>query len=332
MIDLDKSEPTPFVTQEEKENQEEIDATAERIRAIFKKYIERHGLPLVASVQVFDLITAGINLDAQQLIQNWDEYRLNIEQQKENPAVQLINRFVMSIGSFTNEEFPTQLQLLAQYTEQGLLTDDASYINAATLLQHYGSLIGKSPEDIKAIITKGIDIHYQRITKVPILAKSSLDMIGVEVPPISKWVVEYIKAKIENQVDKEMDDDIQEVIRQFQEDLPALAQRLLPDLSSHSVPDFFKFPILAKIPEEAIIEKFKVIQPKDVLAISTILESRFIQRNTEVPYAEESAFALNIQKGIVARGEAQTLSDFLIKDHLQPMLDKLIASIPLKTE
>lgn len=332
MIDLDDSEPNPFVPQEEKENQEEIDATAERIRDIFKKYIERHGLPLVASVQVFDLVTAGINLDAEKLIQNWEEYRLNIERQKENPAAQLISRFVMSIGSFTNEEFPAQLQLLAQYTEQGLLTDDASYINAATYLQHYGSLIGKAPEEIKAIITKGIDAHYQRITKIPVLAKTSLDMISAEVPPISKWVVEYIKAKIENQVDKEMKDDILEVIRQFQEDLPALAQRLLPDLSSHNVPDFFKFPILAKIPEKAIIEKFKVIQPKEVLAVSTILESRFIQRNTDVPYTEESVFALNIQKGIEARGKTQTLADYLIKDHLLPMIEKLIAAIPQKPE
>lgn len=330
MIDLDDCELNPFVPQEEKENQKEIDDTAERIHDIFKRYIERHGLPLIASVQVFDLITAGINVDAKQLIQSWDEYRLNIERQKENPAAQLISRFVMSIGSFTNEEFPAQLQLLAQYTEQGLLTDDASYINAATFLQHYGILIGKAPEEIKAIITNGIDTHYKRITKIPVLAKTSLEMIGAEVPPISKWVVEYIKAKIENQVDKEMNDDIQEVIRQFQEDLPALAQRLLPDLSSHNVPDFFTFPILDKIPEDVIWAKIRVIQPKEVLTISTILESRFIQRNTDVPYSEESVFVLNLQKSIEARGKSQTLADYLIKDHLLPKIEKLIAAPPQK--
>lgn len=332
MIDLDDSEPNPFVPQEEKEDQKEIEATTERIRAIFKKYIERHSLPIVDSVQVFDLITAGINIDAKKLIQTWDEYRLNIERQKENPAAQLINRFVMSIGSFTNEEFPVQLQLLAQYTEQGLLTDDASYINAATFLQHYGSLIGKSSEEIKDIITKGIDTHYQRITKIPILAKSSLDIIGPDVPAISKWVVDYIKTKIEKIADKEMNEDIQEAIRQFQEDLPALAKRLLPDLSSHNVPDFFTFPILAKIPEDVIVAKINEIQPEEVLAISTILDSRFVQRNTEVPYAEESVFVLNLQKGIEGRGKTQTLADFLIKDHLQSMLDKLIAAIPQKSE
>ena len=125
-----------------------------------------------------------------------------------------------------------------------------------------------------------------------------------------------------------MKDDIQEVIRQFREDLPALAQRLLPDLSSHNVPDFFKFPILAKIPEKAIIEKFIVIQPKEVLAVSTILESRFIQRNTDAPYIEESVFVLNIQKGIEARGKSQTLADYLIKEHLLPMIEKIIAAIP----
>lgn len=332
MIDLDDSEPNPFVPQEEKENHEEIDATAERIRAIFKKYIERHGLPLVASVQVLDLVTAGINMDAQQLIQSWDEYRLNIERQKENPAAQLLNRFMMSIGSFSNEEFPEQLKLLAKYTEEGSFPDDASYINAATFLQHYASLAEKQPDEIKDIITKGIDTHYQHIVKLPILTKTSLDIIAAEIPAISKWVLDYIQVKIEHQADKEKNDDIKEVRRQFQEDLPALAQRLLPDMTSHSTPDFFTFPILSKIPEEEIIEKFKVIQPNEALAISTILNSRFIQHNTNVPYVEESIFVQNLKKGIEARGETQALSDYLIKDHLLPIIEKLIAVIPQNIE
>lgn len=332
VIDLDDSEPNPFVLQEEKENQEEIDSTVDKIRAIFKKYIERHSLPLVASVQVFDMVTAGINIDAKLLIQRWDEYCLDLERQKENPASQLLNRFMMSIGSFTNEEFPEQLKYLANYTEQGTFPDDASYINAATFLQRYAALAEKQPDEIRAIITKGIDTHYQRIVKLPILTKTSLDIIAAEIPAISKWVLDYIKDKIEHQTDKEKDDDIKEVRRQFQEDLPALAQRLLPDMASHSTPDFFTFPILAKIPEEAIIEKFKVIQPNEVLAIITILNSRFIQHNTNVPYAEESIFVQNLKKGIEARGETQALTDCLIKDHLLPILENLIAAIPQKTE
>lgn len=332
VIDLDDSEPNPFAPQDEKENQEKIDVTADRIRAIFKQYIERHNLPLVASVQIFDLVTAGISIDAKLLIQRWDEYHLSKERQKENPAAQLLNRFMMSIGSFSNEEFPEQLKILAMYTEQGAFPDDASYINAATFLQHYAVLSGKQPDEIRTVITKGIDTHYQRIVKLPILAKTSLDIIASEIPAISKWVLDYIKEKIECQEDKEKSDDIKEVRRQFQEDLPALAQRLLPDLASHSTPDFFTFPILAKIPEETIVEKFRVIQPNEVIAIGTILNSRFIQHNTNVPYAEESMFVQNLKKGIEARGETHVLADYLIKDHLLLILEELIAAIPQKTE
>lgn len=325
VIDLDDTEPNPFETQEPKDNQQEIDKTTERIRAIFKKYIEHHALPLIASVQVFNLVTAGVDVDSKLLNERWDEYRSNIERQKENPALKLLNRFILSIGSFTNEEFPAQLKLVATYTEQGEFPNDASYINAATILQKYGALIGFSQEEVKAIVTRGIDKRYAAIVKLPILADTGLDVISTEVPEISRWVLEYIKSKVEQQADKEKTEDIQEVIKQFTTDLPALSKRLTPDMASHTTPDFFTFPILAKIPEDVIIEKLKMIQPNEVMAINSILRIRFIQHNTTVPFEEEAVFAENIQKGIETRDkDVNSLSDYLIEEFLQPTLKKLL--------
>ena len=124
---------------------------------------------------------------------------------------------------------------------------------------------------------------------------------------------------------KERKNDIEDVNRQFKEDLPALARRLTPDMSSHTTPDFFTFPILSKIPEADVVEKLKTVQPDEVIAISSILDSRFIKRNTNVPLKEESGFILSIQKGIEARDKTgKSLSDFLIEDDIKPMLETLL--------
>ena len=112
-----------------------------------------------------------------------------------------------------------------------------------------------------------------------------------------------------------------------------MAKRLTPDLSSHAIPDFFTFPILSKIPEEIIVEKLKIAQPSEVIAISAILDSRFIKRNTNVPFKEEAGFVLSLKKGIEARYKAdKSLSSILIEDDVKPILDKLLATIPTKPE
>lgn len=328
VIDLADEEPNPFVEQEASEDQAAFEYIVESIRAIFKKYIERHNLSLIKSVQVFDLVTAGISIDKKLMTLRWDEYRLNLERQKENPASVLLNRFIMSIWTFTDEEFPRQFLQLAEYTEQGAFPDDVSYVNAATFLQHYAPLVEKSEEEIQSIITTGIDKHYANVLKLSPIAKTNLDVVSAEIPDLSRWVVDYIKSKIEKQTDKERKNDIEDVNRQFKEDLPALARRLTPDMSSHTTPDFFTFPILSKIPEADVVEKLMTVQPDEVIAISSILDSRFIKRNTNVPLKEESGFILSIQKGIEARDKTgKSLSDFLIEDDIKPMLETLLKAI-----
>lgn len=328
VIDLADEEPNPFVEQEASEDQAAIEDIVESIRVIFKKYIERHSLSLIKSVQVFDLVTAGISIDKKLMTRRWDEYRLNLERQKENPASVLLNRFIMSIWTFTDEEFPRQFLQLAEYTEQGAFPDDVSYVNAATFLQHYAPLVEKSEDEIQSIITTGIDKHYANVVKLSPIAKTNLDVVSAEIPDLSRWVVDYIKSKIEKQTDKERKNDIEDVNRQFKEDLPALARRLTPDMSSHTTPDFFTFPILSKIPEADVVEKLKTVQPDEVIAISSILDSRFIKRNTNVPLKEESGFILSIQKGIEARDKTgKSLSDFLIEDDIKPMLETLLKAI-----
>lgn len=324
VIDLGVDEINPFTDREIQEDESRAEDSAEKIRNIFKKYIEPHQLPLIALVQVFDLITAGV-YEQELLTDRWNEYLYSIQRQQGNPAEVLLNNFMLSIGSFTNEEFPIKLQQLADYTENAILPTDVSYINAATYLQHYCKLIGKTQDEIVHIIIKGIDKRYENIIKLPVFSKTNLDIISAEIPDISRWVLDYIKKKIDQVSTKEIQDDIQEAIRQFNEDLPTLAKRLAYDTSSHTTPDFFSFPILEKIPNNTIVDKMISIQPIEIMAISSIIDSRFMHRNVNLPLDAELTFLINISKGIQARKHTEkTLSDFLIEDHLLPIIGKLM--------
>lgn len=324
VIDLGVDEINPFTDKDAQEDDSSSAVSAERIRNIFKKYIEPHQLPLIASVQVFDLITAGV-YEQELLSDRWNEYLYSIQRQQGNPAEVLLNSFMLSIGSFTNEEFPIKMQQLADYTENATLPTDVSYINAATYLQHYCQLIGKTLDEVSQIIIKGIDKRYANIIRLPLLSKTNLDVISAEIPDISRWVLDYIKKKIDQVSTKEIQDDIQEAIRQFNVDLPKLAKRLAYDTSSHTTPDFFSFPILEKIPKDTIVDKMISIQPIEIMAISSIIDSRFMHRNVNLPLDAELSFLINISKGIRARKHTvKTLSDFLIEDHLLPFIGKLM--------
>lgn len=323
VIDLVDDVESPF-GDEPNDDQAGIEAAVKSIRSLFKKYIGRHGLPLIASVQMFDLITMGVLVDNKQMADRWHEYRLSLERQKENPAVILLNRFMRSMGSFTNEEFPSCLLELAEYMEQGMLVDDVSYTNAATYLQHYGSLAGLEPGDIRKRIKVGIDKHYENIIKLPVLSMSNIEVISSEIPEISQWVLKYIRHKIDIHIQKESAEDLREVVRQFKEDLPGLARRLIPLIGENKTPDFFSTPILSKIPENIIVEKFKEIQPVEVLAIEAIIRNRFCDRLTAVPIDSEWGFVQAVKKGVESRNsEVKVLADRLIEDELEPLIVRL---------
>lgn len=326
VIDLGSEDENPFLEEYRDDDQKGQDVSVESIRDLFKKYIDRHRLPLIASVQVFDLVAMGVSIDKELMAQRWHEYRLSLERQKENPAVILLNRFMRSMGSFTNEEFPANILKLAEYVEHGMLTNDVSYINAATYLQRYGLIAGVDQEDLKQIITRGVDRHYEHIEKLQPNAKTNLEMIASDIPHISQWVLEYIRTKIDVQIAKEATNDRGEVVRQFKEDLVGLSKRLCPVVEETAISDFFLTSILDKIPETVIVEKLKDIQPVEVRAIVSIIKYRFLDRSIMQSIGkDEMTFLEAIRKGIQSRNtEKKVLSDFLIEDELEPLIVRLL--------
>ncbi len=325
VIDLGSEDENPFLEKYRDDDQKGQDVSVESIRVLFKKYIDRHRLPLIASVQVFDLVAMGVSIDKELMAQRWHEYRLSLERQKENPAVILLNRFMRSMESFTNEEFPANLLKLAEYVEHGMLTNDVSYINAATYLQRYGLIAGVDQEDLKQIITRGVDRHYEHIEKLQPNAKTNLEIIASDIPKVSQWVLEYIRTKIDVQIAKEATNDTREVVRQFKEDLVGLSKRLCPVAGETAVPDFFLTSILDKIPENVIVAKLKDIQPVEVRAIVSIIKCRFLDRSIMQSIGkDEMTFLEAVRKGIQSRNtEKKVLSDFVIEDELEPLIARL---------
>ena len=136
--------------------------------------------------------------------------------------------------------------------------------------------------------------------------------------------------KLQEVSDKQEKESVDEAIRQFKEDMVSLAKRLMPDPTTMKTPDFLTYPILAKIPEEVVVDKIKNIKPTEVEALCSIIRHRFVETYPSIDFKDERVFLANVNKGLKARGEElKTLSDYLLNDHLKdnPSLGRLIKQI-----
>ena len=292
------------------------------IHEILQNYYRPHKIPYIPCVFIFDLVTAGIHFPEKSLQHFWEQYRVQAEKQRQNPAETLLSEIHASLTSFTDEEFPLKVQELANYMEQATFSKIESYIYAANDLLHFGILINKDYDAIRDLIIKGIDKYFDDTATFPEYVKSDLNMISpTELPIESQWVLDYLNEKMNAHVEKENYEVLQGAIRQFKEDLPALADRLAPNTSK--VPDFYSIPVLAQIPEDIIIDKIKNITPDDVKQLNRIIYSRFIQKQCNVSDREKS-FLIGIKHGIEARErKPMTFTDILIDDLLMSRLAQL---------
>ena len=200
-----------------------------------------------------------------------------------------------------------------------------AYVNSATYLQHFSALTPLSQEDIRSKIVSGIDRMYESIDTLNILDKLNMDVVEAEIPKESRWVVEYERKKMDEITKANLDADINEVRRQFNEDLPTLANRLTIQYGDTKTPDFLNYPILSHIPMEDIVKKVNIIQPKEVMALYQILNGRFLQ---QVPYPQvydaELPFVRYLEQALAQKkNNKTTYADILIEDHLKGVIKKI---------
>lgn len=311
--------------QEKQKEEKQLEYTNRRITYIFKKLVKVHNFPVIVSPQIFDFVTAGMSLDKEGLKAVWEGYKGLVERNSISPAYALLQKFMHSPWNMSNEEMADAVMQLAQYVEDGEFCDNVAYVNSATYLQHFYSLTSFSEEDIRKKIRCGIDKMYDNIETLNLLDKLNLDVVETEIPEESRWVVKYEREKMDKITKANLDADIKEVLRQFNEDLPTLANRLTIQYGDTKTPDFLSYPILSHIPMEDIIDKVNKIQPKEVMALYHILNGRFLEYMVDHKvYEAELTFVRNLEQALAPKNNNKiTYQDILIKDLLKDVIKKI---------
>ena len=314
--------------EEAEENQKEEkqrEYTNRRVTYIFEKLVKTHKFPVIVSPQMFDFVTAGMSLDKDGLKAVWEGYKSQVQRNSINPAYTLLQKFMHSQWNMSNEEMADAVMQLAKYVEEGKYIDNMSYVNASTYLQHFCSLTSFSQEDMRSKIINGIDKMYENIDTLNLLDKLNLDVVEADIPKESLWVVEYERKKMDEITKANLDADINEVRRQFNEDLPSLANRLTIQYGDSKTPDFLSYPILSHIPMEDIVKKVNEIQPKEVMALYHILNGRFLEYVADPKvYEAELTFVRNLEQALAQKSNnLTTYAGILIEDHLKGVIKKI---------
>ena len=320
---LDEMREDEAVEKQKKEKQREY--TNRHVTYIFEKLVKAHDFPVIVSPQMFDFVTAGMSLDKDALKAVWEGYKSQEQRNSTNPAYSLLEKLMHSQWNMSNEEMVDAVIQLTQYVEEGKFCDNMAYVNSATYLQHFCSLTSLSQEDMQTKIVSGIDKMYANVSSLGLLDKMNLDVLENDIPKESRWVVEYERKKMDEIASKNLNDDIKEARRQFNEDLPSLANRLTIQYGDTKTPDFLSYPILSHIPMEDIVKKVNIIQPKEVMALYQILNGRFLQ---QVPYPQvydaELPFVRNLEQALAQKQKNKTTyADILIEDCLKGVIKKI---------
>ena len=311
--------------QEKQKEEKQCEYTNRRITYIFKKLVKVHNFPVIVSPQIFDFVTAGMSLDKEGLKAVWEGYKGLVERNSISPAYALLQKFMHSPWNMSNEEMADAVMQLVKYVEEGKFCDNMAYVNSATYLQHFCSLTSLSLEDMQTKIISGIDKMYESIDTPNLLDKLNLDVVETEIPEESRWVVRYEREKMDKITKANLDTDIKEVLRQFNEDLPTLANRLTIQYGDTKTPDFLSYPILSHIPMEYIIDKVNKIRPKEVMALYHILNGRFLEYMAAPKvYEAELTFVRNLEHALAQKNSNKTTyADILIDDHLKGVIEKV---------
>lgn len=310
----------------EEKQKEENQRVYNRISYIYEKLVKAHNFPIIVSPQVFDFVTANISLDVEGLKTVWEEYKSLVQRNSKSPAYSLLQKFMHSQWNMSNEEMADAVKQLAQYVEEGQFSDNMSYVNAATYLQYFSSLTSFSQEDMRSKIVSGINKMYEKVDTLNILDKLNLDVVETDIPKESQWVVGYERKKMEEVTANNLATDIKEVCNQFNENLPALANRLTIQPGDNKTPDFLSYPILSRIPQTDIVQKVDEIQPKEVMALYHILNGRFLQYVADSKvYEDELQFVKNLEQALKHRKtHKKVYADILIEDHLMKVIMKIL--------
>lgn len=313
-IDFEESE-------EEQDKHERAKQNEQYANMFYKKFFLRISEEPIFHQSLYDFITAGIKVDYSILDENMNQ-KINFKDNKINPAHELLNKFMNGYWKFKNDDIDKNLTSLLEYTENSKFEDYISYINATVYLFSLKELIGLTDEILEHKIKSGIDIFTER-TEVNYIVKTNVEMAASYLSTNLKWVLDYIIQCIDNKMELDLKKEKVLLEEKFKFDLEEFTKEFLPK-EQFSTPAYLNIPILKDFDLESVKTKVQHLEPNDAMCLQTFINERYIK----MPIAdikEEIIFLEAIKEGLETIDLTEKkLTNIIIRDHLQPILDKAL--------
>lgn len=317
----DKNEIGFNDSEEEQDTHEKVRQDERYANMFYKKFFLRISEEPIFHQTLYDFITAGAKVEYSVL----DEYmnqKINVKDNKINPAYELLNKFMNGYWKFRNDEIDTNLTSLLESAENSKFEDYISYINATVYLFSLKDLICLTDEILKQKIKSGIDRFTER-TEVNYIVKTNVEMAASYLSTNLKWVLDYIIQSIDNKMELDLKKEKTLLEEKFQIDLEDFTKEFLPD-EQFSTPAYLSIPILKDFDLESVKTKVQHLEPNDAMCLRTFINERYIKMPAG-EINEEIIFLKAIKEGLETIDLTEkNLTNIIIRDHLHPILDKAL--------
>lgn len=284
-----------------------------------KKYFNRLSEPYFYYEELYNLITAGKQIDNEQLKQNV-ENNFNVKEGKINPAHKILNSFLhQGYWNYTDEGFKQTLLELLEYCEQGTLEDIVSYLNSGVYLLGFKDIIEVEEKDIVVKIKTGLDLFFSKLN-LNYYVKSQFEMVQNSFREgYLILLVKHIKQKIKELEELNDAEEVAKVQLLFETDLPTFAKEFRPEREDGI--RILNEPLLHRLEKEAVKKGIENSTPDGIMCLSSMLNFRYLETSFCEYLTEEINFLVALEDGIAEKDlTIKTLTNHLIKQELAPKI------------
>ncbi|MEE1175634.1 MAG: hypothetical protein U0K71_01355 [Paludibacteraceae bacterium] len=260
----DSSEKIPFEEDGRKQNDTDRDYSI----SFYKFYIDIKFMQrYVYHPQIYDHIVSGTELNKKALEDNL-ESKVNLNPQVSDGNA-IIDKIMYKLAAYTDEEFKIDLEKLKNFTEEGDLRGLNYFVNATIYLYGYRTIIGLEEDELKRIVSTGLD-KFISDENVSIRDEFSLEAMEGLVPEECKWVISMIREKL--QIKGIIKDQVNliNLVNLFNTDIVSFTKELLPGVQKSPV----YTSSLKEFPLFVIKNGIRKITPEGVLNMDYLVKKR----------------------------------------------------------
>lgn len=307
------------------ENKEKVNLSYSEV--FVGKYYSRHEEKYFFYDEVYNLITAGINIKSEKLLDFLDE-KYNVKNGKRNPAHELLDQILWTNQwKGTDEEFVQILNKLREYFNNGCFENIKSYLDVSWLLLKYNEIIGVERDHIYKEIKDTINTAWDKILDKPLM-QHHINHYEVSFRGIGYMDRVFdIVIKRNNQMEKEILDEENENLQEyFESDMESFVSFLNDDIYNNAYN--LKY-ILDFITISNIKNGFKNIKPHEVILFASFISSRYRDKYNYPAFKNELGFLNNIKKEIedIVKDGANTITKYKFKYSLLPLVEEALEEI-----